>query len=332
MSGFDAAAGYHGKTVLVTGASGYIGTAILRLLRRVDCQVRALVIPDEVTAATPLLEAIGPAGLRVAGCDLRVEEDFEPLLDGVDVVFHLAAQTSHYEANAKPREDFASSVAPLLRLLEACRRVARAPRIVFASSATVVGLPKTLPVDEQAPCLPVTVYDVHKLCGEGYLHFFSVAHGVPTCALRLANVYGRGRAATRPDRGIMNMMTTRALAGEDLTVYGSGNWLRDYVHLSDVARAFLHGGVAPAEAVSGKAFNVCTGVGSRFRDVLESIVAEAEAISGKRSRIVHVDKTLSPIDERSYVGSHAAFTAASGWSPRVELRDGIAELVRASVS
>jgi nucleoside-diphosphate-sugar epimerase len=128
------------------------------------------------------------------------------------------------------------------------------------------------------------------------------------------------------------MMTARALAGEDLTVYGSGNWLRDYVHLSDVARAFLHAGVAPAEAVSGRAFNVCTGVGSRFCDVLDLIATEAEAISGKRSRVVHVDKTLSPIDERSYIGSHAAFTAASGWSPRIELRAGISELVRASVS
>jgi nucleoside-diphosphate-sugar epimerase len=138
--------------------------------------------------------------------------------------------------------------------------------------------------------------------------------------------------ATKQDRGIVNMMTTRALAGEDLTVYGSGSWLRDYVHLSDVARAFLHAGAAPAEAVAGRAFNICTGVGSRFRDVLARIVAEAELISGKRSRIVHVDKTLSPIDERSYIGTHAAFTAATGWSPAIELGAGISELARASVS
>ena len=69
----------------------------------------------------------------------------------------------------------------------------------------MVGLPKALPVDEQAACFPVTIYDVHKICAEGYLSFFSLAHGVPTCALRLANVYGVGRAATKPDRGIMNL-------------------------------------------------------------------------------------------------------------------------------
>jgi nucleoside-diphosphate-sugar epimerase len=125
-------------------------------------------------------------------------------------------------------------------------------------------------------------------------------------------------------------MAKRAVAGEDLTIYGSGVWLRDYVHLSDVARAFLHAGLASKEIVSGRAFNICTGIGSRFVDVLELIVSEAEQVSGKRSRVVHVDKTLSPIDERSYIGTHAAFTAASGWAPIVPLRAGISELVRAS--
>jgi len=327
MNASRAASGYRGKTVVVTGAAGYIGTTILGLLRDVECHVRALVQPARVEAVSRELSALAPRDTQVLGCDVRAVDDFGPWLAGADVVFHLAAQTSHYEANANPREDFAINVAPVLRLLEACRSLDPMPRVVFASSATVVGLPKALPVDERIACHPVTIYDVHKLCAEGYLSSFSVSHGVPGCALRLANVYGVGRAATKPDRGIMNLMAKRALAGDDLTVFGSGNWLRDYVHLSDVAEAFLAAGLADAAAISGRAFNVCTGVGSKFVDVLGLIADEAERASGKRSRIVHVEKVLSPIDERSYIGSHAALTEASGWMPRVSLQSGIATLV-----
>jgi UDP-glucose 4-epimerase len=315
-----------GKRVLVTGADGYVGTTILSQLREVDCAVRALVLPTDGGAAVAL-GAIGPATTEVVSGDLRTTTDFGPWLDGVDVVIHLAAQTSHYVANANPTDDWAISVAPAVRLLEWCRANGARPRIVFASSATVVGLPTVLPVDEQVRCVPVTVYDIHKLAVEEYLSFFASEHGIPSCSLRLANVYGRGLVATKPDRGILNLMVKRALGGEDLTVFGSGTWFRDYVHLRDVAAAFLRAAGAPEDKVSGRAFNVCTGTGTRFSDVLALIAGEAEKLVGKKSRIVHVDKVLSPIDERSYIGDPRALRDAAGWSAEVELRSGVLELL-----
>lgn len=321
---------YTGKSVLLTGAGGYIGSVILGLLRDVSCTVRALVPPEKAASLGPSLRALGPASMEIVGSDLRATQDFRPLVDGCDVVIHLAAQTSHYEANAHPSDDFQASVAPLLRLLESCREHRLAPRIVFASSATVVGLPKALPVDEQAPCVPITVYDIHKICAEEYLGFFWREHGIPSCSLRLANVYGSSKGTSKPNRGVVNQMVKRALAGEDLTVYGSGDWLRDYVHLSDVAEAFLCAGIAPVSAVAGRPFNICTGVGTRFRDVLRLIVDEARQITGRESRIVHVDKVLSPIDERSYVGNSGAFRNATGWTPKVDLRAGVLELLGAA--
>jgi nucleoside-diphosphate-sugar epimerase len=321
------AAFYSGKRVLVTGAGGYIGTYVASLLRGVPCTLRAIVPPERVDAHRTVLEAVGPTAVEMVGSDLRAERNFERLVEGCDVVFHLAAQTSHYEANAHPSEDLAINVQPVVRLLEGCRDHGLSPRIVFASSATVVGLPSTLPVTEEATCHPITIYDVHKLCAERYFEHFSRAHGIHSCSLRLANVYGTSAAVTKPHRGVVNQMVKRALAGEDLTVYGSGEWLRDYVHVSDVAAAFLHAGAAPAGAVSGRSFNVCTGTGTRFVDVLSLIAKEAAKISGKTSRIVRVDKTLSAIDERSYIGDISALIRATGWKPKMDLQGGIAELL-----
>ncbi len=316
-----------GKRLFVTGADGYIGTTILSQLRDVSCAVRALIPPGMDAAHGTALAGLGPAATEVVVGDLRTMSDFAPFLDGVDVVIHLAAQTSHYVANAHPTDDWAISVAPAVRLLEWCRANAARPRIVFASSATVVGLKTTLPVDEQVACVPVTVYDIHKLAVEEYLAFFAREHGIPSCSLRLANVYGRGLAATRTDRGILNAMVKRALGGEDLTVFGTGAWLRDYVHLRDVGAAFLRASGAPEANVTGRVFNVCTGTGTRFVDVLGLIALEAEKLVGKRARVVHVDKVLSPIDERSYIGDPRALSDATGWRPTVELRSGVLELL-----
>ena len=189
----------------------------------------------------------------------------------------------------------------------------------------------TLPVDEQAPCSPLTVYDIHKLCSEQYLSYFSSTHGIPSCSLRLANVYGSSAGTSKPDRGIVNSMVKRALAREDLTVYGSGDWLRDYVHLSDVAKAFLRAGSAPSANIAGRSFNICSGVGTRFRDVLALIRDEAAKVTSHPSSIVHVDKTLLP-DRRAKFrrASHDAFTTATGWMPQSSIsRSGILELVAA---
>jgi nucleoside-diphosphate-sugar epimerase len=315
-----------GKRILLTGADGYIGTTILRQLHDVDCSVRALVPPNQDAGAVGLTQ-LGPNRTEVIEGDLRTTTDFRPWLDGVDLVIHLAAQTSHYEANAHPTDDAAINVAPTLRMLEWCRDNGMKPRIVFASSATVVGLPTDLPVDERAPCFPVTIYDVHKLAVEYYLAIFAREHGISSCSLRLANVYGPGLVATRPDRGILNLMVRRALEGQDLTVFGTGGWLRDYVHLRDVAAAFLRASGAPVEQISGRSFNVCTGKGTPFRDVLGLIADEAAALTGKKSRIVHEDKVLSPIDERSYIGNPRALLEATRWAPSVDLRSGVLELI-----
>ncbi|HEX7670496.1 MAG TPA: NAD-dependent epimerase/dehydratase family protein [Polyangiaceae bacterium] len=331
MTSPPAAAAYRGKRVVLTGAGGYIGTVILSLLRDVDCAVRAVVPPSKLQDARAALPGLGPSGMEVVGCDIRAERDFRALLGECDIVIHLAAQTSHYEANAHPTDDFGINVAPMLRLLESCREHGAAPQIVFASSATVVGLPQALPVDEQARCVPITIYDVHKLCVEEYLRFFAREHGIPSCSLRLANVYGSSSVSAKPDRGVVNLMVKRALSGEDLTVFGSGDWLRDYVHLDDVADAFLRAGVIPREIADGRAFNVCTGIGTRFRDVLRLIADEAKKLTGRESRIVHVEKVLSAIDERSYVGNHDAFTRVSGFCPRVDLRSGVLELLQSTL-
>jgi nucleoside-diphosphate-sugar epimerase len=315
-----------GRTIVITGGRGYIATALMRRLASVDCRVRRVLRPGTVAAP-------GGGACRVedlAG-DLGDAGFWRTLVADADVVIHLAGQTSAYVANADSARDLAANLLPVVHLLEACRARGGAPAaVVLAGTATQVGLPQSLPVDELPPDRPVSAYDLHKLLAEQYLEYYARMGLVRGVNLRLANVYGPGPASASADRGILNQMMRRALRGEPLTVYGTGEYVRDYVHVDDVARAFL-AAAAYAKTLSGRHFVIGTGVGSRIVDAIGLVAARVAARTGTRAEVVHVPAPadLSPIEARHFVADTTAFTAATGWRPNFDLAGGIDDTLAA---
>jgi nucleoside-diphosphate-sugar epimerase len=256
--------------------------------------------------------------------DVRVRADVERALDGIDVVFHLASQTSVYVAEDDPPGDLDSNVRPMQHLLEACRLSGRPRTIVFASTVTVAGLTKELPVSEAVPDVPVTTYDVHKRMAEQYLEFYVRRGLVQGGTLRLANVYGPGPKSSRADRGVLNAMMRRALAGQPLKVYGTGEFVRDYVYVDDVARAFVKA-AENADKLDGKHYVLSSGQGNTLRHAIGRVAALAEEHTGRAVAVEHVDPpaTLSPIESRNFVGDITLLRKTTGYAPTVGLDEGI---------
>ena len=250
-------------------------------------------------------------------------------LVGVDYVFHFAAQTSAYVANENPLNDINSNIVPLLKMLDVCRTENLNPRIVFAGTVTQAGLPKEIPLDESAPDLPVTVYDVNKLASEKYLQVFTNETGISTVTLRLSNVYGPGTNVGSGDRGVMNLMIKKALNREPLTVYGDGLRIRDYVFIDDVASAFLTAG-ANMEQISGNYYVIGSGQGYRIVDAINLIAEGVETMLGFQPQVKHVPypSGMNPIEDRDFVANTYRFTSATGWVPRVFLREGINRAIK----
>jgi len=171
-----------GKTVLITGGAGYVAIGIVRLLVEVDCRILRLMRPGRQAVAVT-----GKAQVRDVHGDVRERATWEAFLADVDVVFHLAAQTSVYQADGDPAADLQANVLPMLHLMEVCRRQERPPAVVFAGTVTEAGLPDRLPVDEEHPDRPVTIYDLHKLMAESYL---KDKRRVMPCAAYLTGQYG----------------------------------------------------------------------------------------------------------------------------------------------
>lgn len=314
-----AIAPFGGGKILISGGSGYLASSVISLLRNTQCLVTRLDLPGRDREPFS-----GRAAVSDAFADIRDPACWEDRLDGVDIVFHLAAQTSTAVANADPAADHAINVAPLLHLLETCRGKGIRPTVCFASTVTVAGIPERLPVDETHPDHPLTMYDLHKQVAEQYLQWYSEQGFVNGVTLRLANVYGPGPASSSPDRGILNRMIGAARRGEDLTVYGSGDYLRDYLYVEDAARAFV-AAAARGDQLSGQRFVIGSGKGHTIRDAATTVAARVAARTGHRVNVALCDPPapLSPIELRNFVADSRRFREATGWTPRVSLEEGI---------
>ncbi len=315
-----------GRRILVTGSDGFIAAAIVGRLRHLDCTIRRLHRPG-----SPGAPVEGLARIEDVAGDARDPEVWERALPGIDLVFHLAAQTSARVADDDPPLDFDRNVRPLLQLLEHCRHRGTRAGVVFASTTTIAGVPTQLPVDESQPDCPLTAYDVHKRMAELYLRWYALQGFVLGASLRLTTVYGPGPLSARADRGILNQMVRRALTGEPLTAYHPSDRLRDYVFVDDVAQAFL-AAAGHLDHMAGDHFVIGSGVGTSLLEALELVAEQAARVTGRRVSVVEVDPPVSPspIEARHFVADVRRFSALTSWRPSVKLSEGIERTVRAA--
>jgi nucleoside-diphosphate-sugar epimerase len=311
------------STIVITGAQGYIGSALAKRLLR---QSHALRLVSRSPHAVRF-EAPADAQIDHIAADLCDPRAWARLLDGADAVVHLSSRTDLRAAEADPQGDDDINIAPVRALAaaaEAGRGGSSAPAVIFASTVTITGAHPKLPVDETAPDAPCSVYDRHKQTCEAILREATERGALRACTLRLSNVYGHGQASINANRGILNVMINRAIAGEPLTLYGDGRYVRDFVHLEDVVEAFRLAIETPALR-TGRHYVITSGRGVTLAEAYDLIAGTAMEHAGRRGEIRRVAEPpdLHPIEKRDFVGNSQLFSKATGWQPRFDLATGI---------
>ena len=310
--------GLNGKTVAITGASGYIGSALVD--RLMESPLEILRVSSQELAPR--------AGMRTMKADVRTLDCWLEIVEHADVIFHLAGNTSVYAAASNPAESLSSTLLPVNHLIKAAQHTGRRPRVVFASTATVYGLTGMHPIAETAECKPITIYDLHKLFAEQHLALATRLEILEGVSLRLANVYGPSSiVSSAEDRGILNKVTSVALNGKDLTVYGDGNYLRDYVYIDDVVRAFMLAG--SKQGVYGP-FNVATGQSVSVRDACHLGAQRVASVTGVSVDVKNAPwpEGANPIDLRNYVANTGQISDELGWHAQISLECGISLMIK----
>lgn len=307
---------------LITGGAGYLGSSLARQIAARGDHARRLFRGDK--QPEPLANEL----IEDFSGDITSRGDLERALVDVDVVLHLAAQTSIYVADQDPMADQEVNVRPMLGLLEACRARGGCPTVILASTATLAGISPRLPVGPDAVDEPATTYELHKQLAEQYLKHYVRRGAVRGCALRLANVFGPGPKSSRPDRGILNGMVRRALAGETLKIFGTGEFLRDYIYVDEAARAFLCA-ADHADAVNGRHFFLASGVGHTLAEAIHLVARLVGERTGKTVAVEHVPApaTLAPIENRSFVADVAPLWQAAYFRAAISLEQGLRQTI-----
>jgi CDP-paratose 2-epimerase len=329
------------QPVLIIGGAGFIGTNLASHLAGRGIPVRIyddLSRPGVEGNLSWLHEQFGTLiDARIA--DVRSRIDLRTALDGVQAVFHLAAQTAVTTAISEPRHDFDVNARGTFEVLEAIRSLREPPPLIFTSTNKVYGgLPDVVleqqptrwhpidpstaahGIDERRPLDFHTPYGCSKGCADQYVLDYARVYRLPAAVFRMSCIYGPHQLGTE-DQGWVAHFMIQALRQRPITIYGDGRQVRDVLFVDDLVDAFVRAWTQ-IDRVRGRAFNIGGGPSNTLslNELLElmgrlGVHSGSVQFSGWRAG-----------DQRYYVSNTSAFTETTGWRPRVAPRTGIEAL------
>lgn len=303
------------RTVLVTGGAGFIGSELVHQL--VGQGARVIAVDNLANGKRDNLAGLPQDQLRLEVADIRDGERMRALLAGADLVLHLACLGVRHSIHS-PLENHEVNATATLALLEAARE-AGTRRFVYVSSSEIYGTAQTVPMTEQHPAWPMTVYGAAKLAGERYTDAYWRTYRFPTVVIRPFNAFGP-RSHHEGDCGeVIPKFMLRAMAGRPLMVHGDGTQTRDFTFVADTARGILL--AATADKAVGETINLGQG-----KEITVNELAQAVGAATGRSDLEVRHGPGRPGDVlRLYADSRRA-EALLGFRPEVSLREGLRRL------
>ena len=293
---------------MITGAAGFLGSALANRLAREGHQVRGI---DDLSTGDP--QSLSPDVLFTRG-DVNDRPKLWTLLQDVDCVYHLAARVLVAESILYPREYSAVNVGGTVSLMEAMRDVG-VRRVVFISSGAVYGDQGEQPLREDAPLNPHSPYAVSKLSAEYYVRTIGDLWSIETVCLRVFNAYGPGQNLPASHPPVIPNFLRQAVRGGTLVMHSDGSQTRDYVFVDDVVNAMVAAATAPG--VERLRINVGSGTETSIRELANLVIQ----VTKSKAEVMYNPRTNAGVSRMC-----ADLTLARdklGYRPRVSLAEGL---------
>ena len=296
------------KRALVTGGAGFIGSHIVE--RLLDDNIDVVVIDNESSGCHEQFYWDSRAlCYKLNVCDY---ERILPFFEGVDIVFHLAAEARIQPSITNPLLAVATNAYGTCSVLQAARE-SGVKRVVYSSTSSAYGLKNQAPQTESMPNDCLTPYAVSKICGEELCKMYYDLFELETVVLRYFNVYGERQPTKGQYAPVVGLFAEQKRAGKPCTVVGDGLQRRDYTYVGDVVEANMLAAISSNQKILGEMFNVGTGKSYNIFELVDMFENEYVFIP---PRLGEARETLADIMK---------IKSILGWKPKVELGDWIIE-------
>lgn len=300
----------------MTGGAGFIGSQLVKRLLSNGCHVT--VVDDLSSSPDTDLEE---SAARLRKLDIADPDLADVFLDDQpEIVYHLAAQISVGRSMREPELDVHTNIIGGINLLRQCARFGAQRIIVFSTGGALYGEPEYLPCDESHPIRPLSIYGASKHALEQYTRIIAETNGIDHAILRPGNVYGPGQDP-RGEAGVVAIFGLKMLAGEEVIIDGDGEQVKDYVYVDDVVTAAL--AAARPDAPPAGVYNIASGKPTSVNEIFSLLAAE----TGYGQAPVHAP--ARPGDARRIYLDNSGARDELGWTPEIELREGISRTVAA---
>lgn len=299
-----------GKRVVVTGGAGFIGSYLAQELAKEN---RVIILDDFSSGKTEnISELFGMPNVKVIRGTILNLPLLHELFDGIDYVFHLAADANVFESVKDPLKTNEVNITGTLNVLIAARD-SKAKKMVYASSSAVYGNAPTPNKETMIPN-PTSPYALTKLAGEYYCQLFSQIYGLPTVSLRYFNVYGPKQDANSDYAAVIPKFIHRILTNQPPIIFGDGEQTRDFIFVEDVVKASIS---AAEQDVNGEAINIACGKNISVNKLADKLIA----VLGKELKPSYTEP--QPGDIKYSVADISKCQELLGFKPKWGLEEGL---------
>ena len=320
---------------LITGGCGFIGTSLISKLQgleghsirvidnltvgsRADLKAVSLFNEYDESSTIPSLDEEVSKKVQLVVGDVMDHNLALKVVEGVDIIVHLAANTGVGPSVEDPRSDCMVNVVGTFNYLEAARS-GDVERFIFASSGAPAGEVEPL-IHEELPLHPVSPYGASKMAGEGYCSAYSKTFNIDTVTLRFGNVYGPGSVNKN---SVVAKFIRNALAGETLNIYGDGTQTRDFIFIEDLINAILLSSLK--EKIGGEVFQIATNHETTLKEMVGILLKVLRSFGVKDVKYINSEARLGDV-MRNFSDTTKA-RERLGWRVQTDLKEGLSKTV-----
>ena len=303
--------------LLITGGLGFVGSHLVDSLVKKNHKIMILTKTFskkkniKKSAKKIQIEKIDLTNFQQLG---KIIEKFKP-----DVIIHLAGNASHSKSFENPLKDIDSNAKTTLFMLEKIRKLNTPCKFILGSTFIVIGKPKKLPVNENTPCNPTTIYGTNRLSSEYFCKIYHKVYGLQTNIFRITNSYGPREQIT-PKKNAVNFLIYKSFKKEEISIYNQGKFFRDFIYIDDVISGI---NTILKNGKSGELYWISSGKRTwfyEFGDILEKT-------TGCKVKYSETPVYTKKVDVGNFVVSNSKLRKL-GWSPKISVDVGVKKTLK----